>query len=154
MSGLNIRKPPFDDIRVRQAMQMALDRDAIIDSYYGGYAQRDPSGLHRKRQWARITPHSTSGHRSSGTQYRFNPEKAEQLLDEAGYQRGVDGVRFRGHLRPPRSHRLRPTSEIASGYWKEIGVEVEINLMETTARMGQSPRPKGLYEMITGDASL
>ena len=59
--------------------------------------------------------------------YSYNPEKAEQLLDEAGYPRGADGVRFKV------TYDFREVIdlgyvEIAAGYWKEIGVEVEINL--------------------------
>ena len=150
VSGLNIRKPPFDDIRVRQAMQMALDRDAIIDSYYGGYAQRDPSGYIGNASGPAHTPFDEWPQELRDA-YRFNPEKAEQLLDEAGYQRGVDGVRFEVTYDHREAIDLGYV-EIASGYWKEIGVEVEINLMETTAWVNR--RVEGLYEMITGDQAF
>ena len=82
-------------------------------------------------------------------QYRYNPEKAEQLLDEAGYPRGADGVRFRVTY----DHRDvidLGLAEIAAGYFKEIGVEVEINIMNTPEYLNR--RSEGAYEMSTGDA--
>ena len=55
----------------------------------------------------------------------YDPEGAERLLDEAGYPRGADGVRFRTEilLRPSHDVGYR---ELIAGYWKEIGVEAEI----------------------------
>ena len=106
VSGLNIRKPPFDDIRVRRAMQMALDRDAINDSYYGGFAQRNPSGYFGDASGPVYTPFD-EWPKELQDAYSYNPEKAEQLLDEAGYPRGADGVRFEVTYDPPRPHRLR-----------------------------------------------
>ena len=149
VSGLNIRKPPFDDIRVRQAMQMALDRDAINDSYYGGFAQRNPSGYYGNASGPVYTPFEEWPQELQDA-YRYNPEKAGQLLDEAGYPRGADGTRFEV------TYDFRNIEvidlgyvEIAAGYWKEIGVEVEINLHDTGSWCPR--RADGLYDMTTGD---
>ena len=43
--SLNIRNAPFDDIRVRHAMQMALDLETINETYYSGFAKVEPIGL-------------------------------------------------------------------------------------------------------------
>ena len=149
VSGLNIRKPPFDDIRVRQAMQMALDRDAINDSYYGGFAQRKPSGYFGDASGPVYTPFD-EWPKELQDAYSYNPEKAEQLLDAAGYPRGADGVRFKV------TYDFRNIEvidlgyvEIAAGYWKEIGVEVEITLHDTGSWVPR--RVDGLYDMTTGD---
>ena len=149
VSGLNIRRPPFDDIRVRQAMQMALDRDAINDSYYGGFAQRKPSGYFGDASGPVYTPFEEWPQELQDA-YSYNPEEAEQLLDEAGYPRGADGVRFKV------TYDFRNIEvidlgyvEIAAGYWKEIGVEVEITLHDTGSWVPR--RVDGLYDMTTGD---
>ena len=150
VSGLNIRKPPFDDIRVRRAMQMALDRDAINDSYYGGFAQRNPSGFVGNANKPAYTPFD-EWPKELQDAYSYNPEKAEQLLDEAGYQRGADGVRFKVTY-DFRDLKDLGYVEIAAGYWKEIGVEVEINTVDTPTWVPR--RVDGLYEMTSGYAGF
>ena len=149
VSSLNVRRPPFDDIRVRQAMQMALDRDAINDSYYGGFAQRNPSGYYGDASGPVYTPFE-EWPKELQDAYSYNPEEAEQLLDAAGYPRGADGVRFEV------TYDFRNIEvidlgyvEIAAGYWKEIGVEVEITLHDTGSWVPR--RVDGLYDMTTGD---
>ena len=146
--GLNIRTPPFDDIRVRQAMQMALDREAINDSYYAGYALWKPQGFFGNNTGPYYTPFD-EWPKELQEQYSYNPEKAEQMLDAAGYPRGADGVRFRVTY----DHRDvidLGLAEIAAGFFKEIGVEVEINIMNTPEYLNR--RSEGAYEMSTGDA--
>ncbi|MDE0230097.1 MAG: ABC transporter substrate-binding protein [Spirochaetaceae bacterium] len=145
--GLNTRTPPFDDIRVRQAMQMAIDREAVNESYYGGYALWKPQGIFGNATGPYFLPFD-EWPKELQDQYRYDPEKAEQLLDEAGYPRGADGVRFRA------THDHRDVidlglAEIAAGYFKEIGVEVEIDVYDSSTWW--SRKVDALYEMSTGD---
>jgi peptide/nickel transport system substrate-binding protein len=81
---MNTGKPPFNDIRVRQAMEHAVDRQAIVDGVFFGIgkpvAQYMPPAY-----WAydaAITPDDPN--------YNYDPEKAKRLLAEAGYPNGVD----------------------------------------------------------------
>ena len=148
VSGLNIRRPPFDDIRVRKAMNMAIDRDAINESYYGGYAFPTVQGWVGAALGEMHTPFEERP-ADLQAEYSYNPQDAERFLDEAGYPRGADGVRFKVTY----DHRDvidLGWVEIVAGYWKEIGVEAEITVMDTGNWVDR--RSRGLYEMTTGDS--
>ena len=124
--SLDVRKPPFDDINVRHAMQMALDNETSAATLWSGRADPTPFGLigvkgyyipfdewpAEVKQW-----------------YRYDPEAAEKLLDEAGYPRGADGIRFKTTLNYPSGAGSLDFAEIAAAYWAEIGVEVEIDVL-------------------------
>ena len=122
--ALDATKPPFDDIRVRQAMQMALDLETINNTYFSGAANATPQG---------VVGDQISGYYIPFEQwpedlkkgYMYDPEGAEKLLDAAGYTRGADGIRFKTILNHFDEWALDYT-QIAVEYWKAIGVEAEI----------------------------
>ena len=59
--------------------------------------------------------------------YRYDPEGAEALLDAAGYPRGADGIRFKTGMAYFERYDVS-YAELAAGYWREIGVDVEIDV--------------------------
>ena len=87
---------PWDDVRVRHALQMAIDLEEVNDSYFSGFGEWQPWGL-AGPAWA---PFGVSNPFDTWPEeikqyWVYDPEGAERLLDEAGYPRGADGVRFR-----------------------------------------------------------
>jgi peptide/nickel transport system substrate-binding protein len=81
----NLRKKPFDDVRVRKAIAYAIDKEFIVKSLHRGATQVATGPI------APGSPH----HSATGVEpYKLDLAKAERLLDEAGYKRGADGVRF------------------------------------------------------------
>lgn len=84
--AFNMRKPPFDDIRLRKAMAHLLPRDQIIEKLlYGEYVAYDTH--YPNTEWANPSNSITD----------FNPELASKLLDEAGWsQRNPEGIRVKG----------------------------------------------------------
>ena len=143
--ALNIRNAPFDDIRVRHAMQMALDLPTIVATYYAGLISWEPRGLIGSP--GNYTPFA-EWPAEIKQYYRYDPEGAEALLDEAGYPRGADGVRFKVDYQHRDIIDLG-YFEIALAYLAEIGVDITINILDS-ATYGAN-LAKHNYEMSTGN---
>ena len=87
-AGFNMTEPPFDDVRVRRAMQMALDLETVADTYFKGYADATPRGVVGTAHIGYAFPIAEWSGEIKGY-YSYDPEGAERLLDEAGYPRGA-----------------------------------------------------------------
>jgi peptide/nickel transport system substrate-binding protein len=83
---VNMREKPLSDVKVRQAISLVLDREKIVDViWYGqGTPARGP-----------IVSANPTYFNKALKPYEYNPKKANALLDEAGYKRDADGVRFK-----------------------------------------------------------
>ena len=142
----NVRVPPFDDIRVRKAMQMALDLETINATFFKGYASATPQGVVGTpglyipfEEWPEEVKKG----------YMYDPEGAQKLLDEAGYPRGADGTRFKT------SARLLGESsytEIVAAYWAEIGVDVELEVFTDWAAYHADLFARSYEGMMTSSA--
>ena len=137
--AMDIDKEPFDDIRVRKAMQMALDLETINDSYFDGWAKWKPQGLVGDGAVDYFVPFDEWPEEVKKS-YTYDPEGAEKLLDEAGYPRGADGVRFRTSLMSSTYFIDPALNDIAGSYWAKIGVEVEMSSPTDSAAFGAQIR--------------
>ncbi|MGE0714921.1 MAG: ABC transporter substrate-binding protein [Alphaproteobacteria bacterium] len=82
---VNMREKPLSDVKVRQAISMALDRSRIVDVIW--YGQGTPG--------TGPVVSANPAYNKALKPYPYDPRRAAQLLDEAGYKRGPDGVRFK-----------------------------------------------------------
>ncbi|SNX94701.1 peptide/nickel transport system substrate-binding protein [Geodermatophilus sabuli] len=80
---MNTGKAPFDDIRVRQAVQHAVDRQVIVDGVFFGLGEPVAQYM-PPDHWAYNPDVTPEG------EYGYDPERARELLAEAGYPDGVD----------------------------------------------------------------
>ncbi len=138
----NTRKPALDDPRVRKAMSLAIDYQALVDQVLQGDGQpgRD-SWVHPRSPWAA----PEGGH-------EFDPQRAERMLDEAGFRPGPDGVRvgpdgtrldFEVLVSSFEPERLRAL-QLAARQVREIGVVLRpVALDPATLNERTSPGPDG-----------
>ena len=148
--GINTRVAPFDDIRVRKAMQMALNLEEINQGFYAGFADSIPQGQVSRFNTAVATPFD-EWPADVKKAFEYDPAGAEALLDEAGYPRGADGVRFKTEYLHLARYDLNYT-ELLISYWDAIGVKVEADvqpLAEFVAR-----RKDRSFEMINGEGAF
>lgn len=111
----NNKQPPFDNVKVRQALAHAINRQAIIDGAMFGYGT--PIGTH-------FAPHNPAYVDLTGGS-AYDPEKAKALLAEAGYPEGFETTL---HLPPPSY--ARRGGEIIAAQLAEVGITAEITNVE------------------------
>src|SRR5262245_19285952 len=85
--SMRVDQKPFSDARVRQAMSLAIDRQAIIDSVYEGGAALNPPVPAALKEWS--VPFDKLG--EGAKYYKYDPAEAKRLLAAAGYPNGFPG---------------------------------------------------------------
>ncbi len=131
--GFNNTKPPLDNPQVRQAIAHAIDKQRIVDNFY-------PTGSEVATQFM---PPVLFGFTEEVEPLEFNVELANQLLDEAGFPRGDDGVRFELPLNYRDVVRVYlPTPGIVAAdiqaQLAEVGIQLNIEQMESGAFLDAS----------------
>ena len=117
---MNFNKEPFQDVRVRKAVQMSIDRQAILDALYGGRGQVEQG----------IFPHGLIGFNPVQEEIKYDPEAAKALLAEAGY---ADGFDMEIAADSSASDTMTMALEIVSDQLAEVGIRAEIkNYDEST----------------------
>jgi ABC-type oligopeptide transport system substrate-binding subunit len=111
--GFNVSRPPFDDVRVRRALTLATDREALADVALRGYAFPATGGF---------VPPGMPGH-SPGIGLPYDPQAARQHLAEAGYPSGRGFPAVECVARDDPGHDLM--CEYLQAQWLEtLGIEI------------------------------
>lgn len=120
---------PFKDIRVRKAMQMAIDLSSIAKSYYGGSADPYPATLTSiyLKGWG--FPYN-QWPQDLKDEYAFNPTAAKKLLADAGYPTG-----FKTNVVADSAADL-DLLQIVKSYFADIGIDMEIRTMDSASWVG------------------
>jgi peptide/nickel transport system substrate-binding protein len=126
--GFNHRLPIFQDVRTRQALAYAVDRQTIIDKVVQGKAIPATGPVHPRIEWA-YNPNVTT--------YGYDPEKAKALLAEAGWAAGdggtlvKDGTPLKFKLTSTSGNAIRQQINTAiQQYYKAVGAEIELEFLE------------------------
>ncbi len=127
---INNEIPQFDDRRVRQALMYAINREQVAESVYAGAASVAHSCF---------PPALDDYYKDDLYQYDYDPDRARELLDEAGWELNGDGIRERdGELWEwecavsQGDEARRPHAEMVSEFVSEIGGQMNINEVPST----------------------
>ncbi|MFP4589135.1 MAG: ABC transporter substrate-binding protein [Candidatus Acetothermia bacterium] len=111
----NMSEEPFDNYKVRRALAYAFDRDEIVEF-------RGPAV---SRKTYSMVPPGYFAHTSEVKKYEYDLEKAQQLLEEAGYP---DGFSF--EISISESDSYQPYAVQAQAMWEKIGVDMELEVVD------------------------
>lgn len=137
--SFNTQEKPFNNVKLRQAIAYAINREDLIKNLLFGQAKIAHS----------ILPESSWAY-APGTKYNYDPAKARQLLDEAGFKPDGKGSRF------PQPLKLKITagnaatsqySQVIQNQLKDVGIPVEIVTVESN--VFRTELIQGQYQMTT-----
>lgn len=110
---MNFNQPPLDNVQVRKAVQMSIDRQAILDALYGGRGQVEHG----------IFPHGLIGFNPDQPEIPYDPDGAKALLAEAGYG---DGFTMEISADSSASDTTTMALEIIADQLAQVGIQAEI----------------------------
>ncbi len=119
LSFITVKDGPLQDVRVRQALNYAVDKNAIVEVLLGGHTR--PAG--------QPAPHNGTGYNPMVQPYPYDPGKARALLKEAGYPNGFD---FVAEVVPSGPTVPTPMYGILAQQLADVGVNMEVRAIPTS----------------------
>ncbi|CAN4270098.1 DdpA ABC-type dipeptide transport system, periplasmic component [Methylophilaceae bacterium] len=145
--GFNLKRKPFDDVRVRQAINYAIDKQEIIDGVLLGLGEPVASPYKPGTRWSN----------PSLQPYPYDPIKARALLREAGFADtngdGIlekDGKPFSFEILTNQNKEREMTAVLIQRRLKEVGIEVNIRVLEWASFLGRFIKPKQFDAVVLG----
>jgi peptide/nickel transport system substrate-binding protein len=149
---LNNERPALADLKVRQALLMATDRQAFIDDVFLGQAVMATSNL---------SPNVAKFYNPDVQLYEYDPDGAKALLDEAGWVAGDDGIRAKDGEKLAFTLAIiqgdtarRPEAEIAQQWFKDLGVDMQLEeVTDAVDGMIEGKYDAALFNWVYGGGS-
>ncbi|HSE05637.1 MAG TPA: peptide ABC transporter substrate-binding protein, partial [Methylomirabilota bacterium] len=139
-SSVTTKHPTLSDPAVRQALNLLVDRSAVQEQIYGRQGQTSANFLN-----------APSRFHSKNTRWEFNVDKANQVLDAAGWKRGADGVRakdgkrlkflYQTSINAPRQKNQAIVKQAAA----KAGIEIEIKSVVASVFFSSDPANPDTY---------
>jgi peptide/nickel transport system substrate-binding protein len=124
---INHRRKELSDVRVRRAIAHAIDRDFVVRTIFRGFATVSQGPIPR---YDRVF------HDPTVAGFGFNPQLANQLLDEAGLPRGADGVRLKLRLLPaPFFNETKQFGDYLRQALAQVGIDATVVGNDTPAHL-------------------
>ena len=148
-SSAKTTHPFLTDPAVRQALNLLVDRSAVHEQIYGRQGQTSANFLNAP---ARV--------RSSNTRWEFNVDKANQVLDAAGWKRGADGVRAKDGKRLKMLYQTatnaprQKTQQIIKQAAAKAGIEIEIKSVVASVFFGSDAANPDNYPHFYADLQM
>ena len=135
--GMNLRDPILKDVRVRQALAYAIDRESLAK-----YLWRDEVRLADS-----ILPPQHWAYSGAGTKYVLDPAKARELLDQAGYRPGQNGIRFHLVMKTSTEESTRLFAAVLQQQLRDVGIALELRSFEPATFL--SDIAKGEFQIFS-----
>jgi dipeptide transport system substrate-binding protein len=114
--AMNTQKKPFDDLRVRRAINMAIDKKAIIEAVYQGAGQPAKN----------LIPPTMWSYNNSVEDFNYDPAEAKNLLTAAGYPNGFDTDLWAMPVQRPYNPDARRIAELMQSDLAKVGIKAKI----------------------------
>ncbi len=134
--AFNLRDPILRDVRVRQAIAYAINRHSMIEYLWRDFARPADS----------ILPPESWAYDPNVPHYDYNPEKARQILDAAGYP-AVNDVRFHLTMKTSTDESPRLIAAVLQQQLRDVGIELDIRTFEFATFFADVT--SGAYQMYT-----
>jgi peptide/nickel transport system substrate-binding protein len=148
-SSIKTTHPTLSDPGVRQALNLLIDRAAVQEQIYGRQGQTTANFLNAPSRFY-----------SKNTRWEFNPDRANQLLDQAGWKRGADGIRakdgkrlrfvFQTSINAPR----QKTQAIVKQSCARAGIEIEVKTVVASVFFSSDPANPDTYSHFYTDLQM
>lgn len=148
-SSLQVPHPFLTDLMVRQAYSLLMDRQTIAQELYGSAAQATGNFLNTPQRF-----------QSPNTRWEFSPQKAAQLLDQAGWKRSGDAIRvkdgrrmkvlFQTSVNPVRAK----TQSIIKKAFEQVGIEVELKAINPAIFFSSDPGNPDAFARFHADLQM
>lgn len=120
----NTLTPPLNNVLVRRAIATAIDRNAIVSAIYVNTSQVATGFISNAGVLKRLST------KNFLARYNYNVQKANQLLDQAGFPKGSDGTRFRLKMTVPSDFPGPQLEDAIASYLGKVGIKVDASVAD------------------------
>ncbi len=148
-ASVKSRHPAFSDKAVRDAMGLLIDRKGVVDFIYGRGGVATANFLNNPPRF-----------RSPNTKFEFNIDKANQILDAAGWKKGADGIRAKGDVKlkfvfqTSVSQPRQKTQAIIKDACTKAGIDLELKSVTAAVFFGSDAANPDTYQKFWADMQM